>query len=92
MKRQSRGDTDEKHRNQQAKTMSKRKSEAEDGSVVISTIYYDPSDYGVTTTYSEYFVSLSLEDKACAIAQVEQQLAGMRENLLQQAGKAGVKH
>lgn len=80
------------HRTKRVTIMSKRDTETEDETVVISTIYYDPSDYGVTTTYSEYFVSLSLEDKACAIAQVEQQLAGMRESLLHQAGRAGVKH
>lgn len=64
----------------------------EDELVIISRIYYDPSNGEVNTTYSEFFLKLSLEDKASAIAQVEQQLAGMRESFQHQAGKAGVRH
>lgn len=59
---------------------------------LVAEIHYDPSDGDAWMTFKEYFLTLTRRQQAHVIGQVEQGLAGMRENMLYLASREEPKH
>lgn len=72
--------------------MSKKGNEADDGSVIISTVYYDPLTHEVGVGFSNFFTTLPRHEQANAIEQIEQHLIGMRQGMLHISSLEDSKH